>query len=396
VIGAAASWESKSVKYKGEGNVKLGIIFSNDWELCGDGSGDYFKIQHRPLQMLLEVMENHGAKLTIMAEVGQQWAHQELGSSNHHAAEISCAWDTILKDSIRRAMDVQLHFHPQWMGATYEGNKWKLNLSNWGLGSLPRKDLDNVLSRGKQYLDCLLKPIRPSYECIAFRAGAYCIEPSSNVIPSLLHAGIKCDTSVTKGFSHPLFYDYREAQSNVYPWITDKHDIKNSGRLLDGVLEIPIYSVPMMNSPILSKGFGIYLGATMSSEERRWFREGRSIGEERYPLAKRPFRSHMLKMSNVLRLLIRKSAVQLDYDSIPASMFVQMISRIVTDNERKLPDNDTIIPVMASGHVKQMHNTENVNRILDAVNQRFKGDIVHWTLQDATEFWLRRLKGVTA
>jgi len=77
-------------------------------------------------------------------------------------------------------------------------------------------------------------------------------------------------------------------------------------------------------------------------------------------------------------------------------MFVQMISRIVTDNERKLPDNDTIIPVMASGHVKQMHNTENVNRILDAVNQRFKGDIVHWTLQDATEFWLRRLKGVTA
>jgi len=52
--------------------MKLALILTNDWELFGDGSGDYFEIQHKPLEELLDTVEDHGAKLTVMAEVGQQ------------------------------------------------------------------------------------------------------------------------------------------------------------------------------------------------------------------------------------------------------------------------------------------------------------------------------------
>ena len=60
--------------------MKIGLVFINDWELFGDGSGDYFKIQHQPLLELLDTVELHGARLTVMAEVAQQWAYRNLSS----------------------------------------------------------------------------------------------------------------------------------------------------------------------------------------------------------------------------------------------------------------------------------------------------------------------------
>ena len=63
--------------------MNLGLIITNDWEVFGDGSGDYFELQHKPLEALLKVVEEYGAKLTVMAEVGQQWAHQTLRNKSH-------------------------------------------------------------------------------------------------------------------------------------------------------------------------------------------------------------------------------------------------------------------------------------------------------------------------
>ena len=92
--------------------MKIGLVLSNDWELFGNGSGDYFEIQHHPLQQLLDVVEGHGAPLTVLAEIGQQWAHQRLGQQESWAHDIACAWESILQDTIRRGSDVQLHLHP--------------------------------------------------------------------------------------------------------------------------------------------------------------------------------------------------------------------------------------------------------------------------------------------
>jgi hypothetical protein len=374
--------------------VKLGIIFTNDWELFGDGSGDYFQIQHRPLQALVGAMENHGAILTIMAEVGQQWAHQDLGETNQQAAEIAQAWEEIVRASLRRNMDVQLHFHPQWLGATHNRTKWQLDLTKWALSIFPRDEIQRVVCRGKLYLDSLLRSVDPTYECIAFRAGAYCMEPSHEIIPALIRAGIRCDTSVIKGISVPGLYNYANAYSHFKPWLTGSDNINCSDPISGALLEIPLYSVPMLNSPLLSKLWGIHFGATVSPEERKWFRDGRALGQARYPLGSRPFRR--LSLSAFSTLLIRRSAVELDYDSLPADLFVQMISRLFAEQEIVASQNDDIIfPVLASGHVKQMHNTDNINRILEAVNKRLGARVTYWSLKNAAEYWLERLKSAT-
>ena len=81
--------------------MKIGLILSNDWELFGDGSGDYFEIQHKPLESLLSTVENHSAKLTVMAEVAQQWAHQKIREQEPWADEVVFAWEAMLKETIR-------------------------------------------------------------------------------------------------------------------------------------------------------------------------------------------------------------------------------------------------------------------------------------------------------
>ena len=166
--------------------MKLGLILSNDWELFGDGSGDYFEIQHQPLHALLNTVEQHGAKLTVMAEVGQQWAHQKISNDQPWAGEVAESWEAILKETIEKDHDVQLHLHPGFLDATYENNKWRLNYSHWAISSLEPPVMESVLKEGKQYLEGLLCPINPDYECIAFRAGDFCIQPSGTVIRRLL------------------------------------------------------------------------------------------------------------------------------------------------------------------------------------------------------------------
>jgi hypothetical protein len=70
-----------------------------------------------------------------------------------------------------------------------------------------------------------------------------------------------------------------------------------------------------------------------------------------------------------------------------------MISRLFRNHDvAPFLSQDIIIPVVASGHVKQMHNTENVNRILDALAYRFGDQIVYWSVKEAAEYWLKRLR----
>lgn len=197
--------------------MRLGLIFSNDWELFGDGSGDYWEIQHRRLRQLLDVAAGYGAPITVMAEVAQQWAHRRLAEQESWAGEIADDWEATLMDALRQGSDVQLHLHPQWLDARWSGGKWHLNFERWALSSLAGPEIAEALQGGKQYLESLLQPVRTAYGTVLFRAGAFCIEPAQQAIVALGKAGFLADTSVTKWLHDPRFYDYRGAPSHVLP-----------------------------------------------------------------------------------------------------------------------------------------------------------------------------------
>ncbi len=377
--------------------MKLGLILTNDWELYGDGSGDYFELQHRPLEALLKAVESHGARLTVMAEAGQQWAHRRLGEQEAWAQEIASGWEAILKETVARKSDVQLHLHPQWLNARYENNRWQVDLSQWSLSSLPGSVTEKVLKEGKQYLDSLLQPVDPDYECIAFRAGNYCMQPSPGAVLGLLKAGFICDSSVTRGMYAPQYYDYRGACSSFLPWFASPDNIKYRNAENKGLLEIPIYSYETYVSLILRELFPqlaniISFGVGMSRRDRMWLSRNNKEKLKKYPLRSRPLMGRNIRSVRwLLSVIIARSAVQLDYDKLPPNVFVRLLQKIHESREVEAwRDKEVIIPVVASGHVKGMYNCENIERILDAIKAYFKDSLTFWTLGEAARYWVKR------
>jgi len=371
--------------------MKLGLVFTNDWELYGDGSGNYYELQEAPLKTLLATLESHGAKLTVMAEVGQQWAYLQVGEKESWAREIAESWERTLEDAVKRGSDVQFHLHPQWLSAKHRNGRWILDLNHWAISSLDEQTIEEVLRKGKGYLDTLLKRVDSRYECVAFRAGAYCIQPSKVVIRNLVKAGVLCDSSLTKGMVNPLFFDYRDAYSNIEPWFVSEQDIRYKNHEAEGLLEIPIHSLMCWDSPLLRKHlapalfYRMFFGVRLAQVDRDWISRSTQRRLKGYPLHKRPFlMGKVLSPRWWLANLLSRSAIQLDYDFLPSELFIHLLERILEDNKS---GDERILPVIASGHTKDMQGPDNVSRILEHIARSIKTSIVYWTLSDAVRYW---------
>jgi hypothetical protein len=102
--------------------------------------------------------------------------------------------------------------------------------------------LSEIVRIGKNYLETLLKPVSPAYECVAFRAANWAVSPSRNVIRALHENGIRIETSVFKYGRRAgiVSFDYSNAHSDLVPWRVAEDDVcrrDDNGKLL----EIPIY-----------------------------------------------------------------------------------------------------------------------------------------------------------
>ncbi|MEW6350137.1 MAG: hypothetical protein AB1646_13810 [Thermodesulfobacteriota bacterium] len=366
--------------------MKIGLVLTNDWELRGDGSGDYFRLQHRPLEAFMAVAEDHGARLTLMAEVGQQWAHMELARSRGWASEIVHAYEEILRHAVKRGHDVQLHLHPTWLGAHHDGRKWILDYRKWALPSLSADEIRRVLKDGKRYLERVLRPVDANYRCVAFRAGAYCIEPSREVVSALVEAGFLFDTSVVPGAVFSGQYDFREVHSNCLPWFVDPECIRRSHGQAAGLLELPICTARMWDSALLRRGIGLQYGAWMSRQDRGWFGAKRAYCDQTYPVNHRPMsrRPASRTLGGWARAALWRRTVPLDYDNLAPEAFLRVIETALRQERRVRSAQDRpAFPVIATGHLKSVQNLDNIHRILDLVRARLKEHLTYWTIREA-------------
>jgi hypothetical protein len=76
---------------------------------------------------------------------------------------------------------------------------------------------------------------------------------------------------------------------------------------------------------------------------------------------------------------------------MPASVFLKVIDGILRDkNLAKYSEKGITIPLIASGHVKDMHSTENVELILKGIEKNFNGEVASWTLTQAANYWIEK------
>lgn len=224
-------------------SLKLGLVFTLDYEIHGNGSGELENWAILPTSRMLDLFDEYGAKLTIMAEMGHYWSmkkYNDLFSEEIHLFESQ------LIDAIKRGHDVQFHFHPQWINARYEDGEWILDFSQKTIGQLCHQYDEALLylKKGKTELQNLLTPVNPDYKCICFRAGFLQMQPSEIIQKALADAGFISDTSVAKGMkveNSLISIDYTSAYSRFLPWKTSRVNIcqkDNDGQ----IWEFPILS----------------------------------------------------------------------------------------------------------------------------------------------------------
>jgi hypothetical protein len=325
------------------------IIFTLDYEIHGSGEGSPYELMVEPTRRLMRRMERHGAKLTIMADVAEIARFKQYAAAHGDDRFNAEMIEDQLREAVGSAHDVQLHIHPAYYGARWQDERWVLNWADYDLARLGYERLSTMIGDGRTYLESLLRPVVPEYECMAFRAANWSMQPSGDIVRALRDQGIRIDTSVFKYGSRSgrVCFDYTNAFSNLVPWPVGPADICLPDP--EGVLwEVPIYCEERWLWDFLS----------VSRLHRIWqamahpMPESRDrAGDDHRGVGRTPARRGNGLLRGPLRkleLLVRRHARKMDFNQCSGRQLVDTLRRVeATHGECPHP-----LPLVLIGHSK--------------------------------------------
>ena len=226
--------------------MEIHLVLVDDWELRGNGSGDARKIQFEPMRKLCSIYEEHGFRGTYNVEVMQQLHHRGLGHRHTELRAIADEWERQVLETYDRGHDIQLHVHPQWRGASYDGSTWSLP-GDWNLLRHDTGAIREMLVETKAYLEGLLRQANSDYRCVSFRSGAWCIAPHDDVLTVLGELGIVFDMSICAGLHYDLEQvqlDYRRVDEPFLPYYPSMTDARRVSDKAEPIICCPTFSFP--------------------------------------------------------------------------------------------------------------------------------------------------------
>lgn len=328
-------------------NMKT-ICLTLDYELYGNGSGDVFKNIIEPTNQILSILHKHNIHISIFLEVVEYWKLKEEWDRGNKMGYESNPVEAI-NDQLRKAYtdghDIQLHIHPQWVDAKYIDGKWHVNLNEWRLGNYHREgenSLKNLLLKGKQTIEDIIRPIDPEYKCIALRAGGYNAQPSQDIVRAMNEVGLTVDSSIYPGGKESGIlsnYDYSCISPEYGFWHVGVH-LEEQGS--SQILELPITAFPI-------KRFSKYL----SISRIKAILANKSSAKESFESKTSMGRSGLL---HKLKYFFETEWQTWDFCLFPARMHKKFITNI-----RKQTNRDLYVLV---GHPKSFTGPESLEYLL--------------------------------
>jgi len=218
------------------------LALTHDWELRGNGSGDIEEIQFEPMRRLMAIYEKFGARTTFMPDVMQQITFRKFQGQHPELKRAADIWDEHARTAYAAGHDIQLHLHSQWSDARYEDGRWQLR-GAWSLLKYARDSSEQMIAEAKRYLENLLQPIDRDYRCVAFRASALALAPSTHLLSSLAAIGIEIDVSMAAGFylhNETLQLDYRHCEETFLPYYPRMDDARSVSEKREPIACVPL------------------------------------------------------------------------------------------------------------------------------------------------------------
>lgn len=219
------------------------ICITFDYELFfGKNNGSYDDVLFQPTYPLIDALEKKDISATFFADV----CSIPIASKYSQMSYVE-GFTKQIQYMKQHGQDVQLHIHPHWYNSIWNGEEWIFSNLGYRLHDyIEDKEINHIISEGIGFLNDTLLSVDKNYECIAFRAGGFSIQPHEEVVSALYDNGIRVDSSVAPQLhvnSDAHFYDFRHdldklnwSISNMAKWWEDSTKEKH-------ILEIPIATI---------------------------------------------------------------------------------------------------------------------------------------------------------
>lgn len=195
--------------------MKKYIIFSYDYELFfGKKSGTVLETLIKPTNLLLDGMDKYGFKGNFFVDwqmlkyLKQEGSKRTLSDYNLIVSQ--------LREIIKRGHRIELHIHPHWVDAKYNGDgTWDFsNYYHYSLNSFSQEEILEMFLEGKSLLTSIARTVDPHYDICAFRAGGWAVQPFDKLKQAYLATGLKIDSSVAYAAYYKCkysYYDFRKS-----------------------------------------------------------------------------------------------------------------------------------------------------------------------------------------
>ena len=223
------------------------LILTVDHEVFGNGSGDVRQHITAPADRLARACDTFGISLTVFFEaeeylaferereaVKRAWGYNPGAELRGQAVEL-----------VKCGHDLQLHLHPEWVGARFESGRWILRPERPTVDSLfeTQAEVNAYIGERKAVIDGFYEAAGSSRRVRAYRCGAFCAQPGRKLLTALAENGIVIDSSVVKGMVRRdghVNLDFSAAPAGRRHWqVSEDVAIEDEA---GPVTEIPIYS----------------------------------------------------------------------------------------------------------------------------------------------------------
>lgn len=223
--------------------MKKKVILSFDYELFfGDRSGTVEKSLIEPTNMILDAMDSVGLKGNFFVD-WQMLKYLKEENTERTLSDYNMIVEQ-LKDMIRRGHRIELHIHPHWVDAQYNGDgTWDFSeFRHYSLNSFEVDEIVDIFKEGAKTLLDIARQVEPEYELCAFRAGGWAVQPFDKVKYGMEAVRIRLDSSVMPGYkitcqhSKCNFIDAPETIEGFYRFSCNVCEDDEMG----GFVEVPI------------------------------------------------------------------------------------------------------------------------------------------------------------
>ncbi len=242
----------------------MNIFLTMDYEVFfGDKSGSVEKCMIEPTNLLLDLAKKNNFRFTFFWDVGHFLALEKFKTDESSLEADYQAIDQQVKRMVKEGHEVQLHIHPHWEMANWNGTEWQMNLDkHYKLSDFEQINRESIFSKYKAKLEEVT-----GLKSTVFRAGGWCIQPFTDFKDLFEKHEITCDSSVLPGISwktEQYNLDFKSVHSQEpYRFDVDVCQVVDGGKFL----EIPISS--RFYSPLFYwKLYG--LGRISPSEHKMW------------------------------------------------------------------------------------------------------------------------------